>query len=116
MDYRRGLSTKDYLHWRGFMSSIPTNWKHILSQGFDRNKCIAKGFIVQNNGETHVDTLSTKMIYQIFIHRFREVPTSQKKYIDVFNMDDDEWSGIYYLPLKACAEVRTRTFQYKNQC
>ena len=54
-----------------------------------------------NNGETHIDTLSIKMIYQIFIHRFREVPTSQKKYTDVINIDDDEWSG------------RTRICQYK---
>ena len=110
------------LYWRGIIATIPTHWKQNLKHGFIRNMQFAKGFMIQSEDDTSADDtsapininiMSTKMIYQIFIHRFGETPTSQKKYSDEFGILDEEWDGIYSLPFKVSIDVRTRIFQYK---
>ena len=52
--------------------------------------------------------MSTKIIYQILIHRFLELPTSQGKYEEEFGIQENEWSEIYMLPFKCCHDVKTQ--------
>lgn len=109
----RGLPKDYYLHWRGIIMSIPTDWKQVIKQGFNRDDNISKGFIVHNKGEeTPIDKLPTKMLYQFFIQKLKEIPSSQNKY-EEFGIKGIEWGDIYSLPFRACHDIRIRIFQYK---
>ena len=53
------------------------------------------------------------MIYQILIHRFQEPLTSQSKYEEELDINEDDWRSIYSLPFMCCGDVKMQMFQYK---
>ena len=75
----RGIPQQYFLQGRSIGAAIPTSWKNVLKQGFKREHCSASGFTILGE-DIDFDNMTTKMIYQILIHRFQEPPTSQSKY------------------------------------
>jgi len=111
---RRGLSSRYFLHWQGILSAIPLSWKHILRQGFERNNCTLKGFTICNDGfDLDINVMTSRCIYQNLVKRIFEPPTSQNKYTEEFEVNDNEWSNIYIMPFKSTYDVKIRIFQYK---
>ena len=89
-------------------------WKQLLKQGFDRDICVFKGFLLNHEGEEmNVNDMTSRMIYRFLIKKIQKAPTSQKRYSDDLNVNDAEWKDIYLMLFKSCFDVRTRMFQYK---
>ena len=108
---QRGVSKKHFMLWRSIIGAIPLLWKQVLKQGFERESCVKKGFVVDDDND--IDTMSTKDIYQIFMQRLQEIPSSQKKHHEIFDIDEDLWKYIYTLPYLCTKEVKMQIFQYK---
>jgi len=111
----RGLPRNLFLKWRGILSAIPSSWKHVFKQGYDRHDCNLNKFVINDNeiDVNSIKNMNSRCIYRILVKRIFIQPTSQIKYKNEFDIDDDEWNNIYLRPFNSCLEVKLRMFQYK---
>ena len=110
----RRVPNKYFMHWRGIVDAIPASWKQFFKIGFIRDRCKKKGYILMHEyNESHIDKMTSKIIYRTLVQRIQKPPTSQVNYKNELNVLDTDWSNIYLMPFKASHDVRTRIFQYK---
>ena len=57
--------------------------------------------------------INTKKLYEELISEFRESPTAQAKYNEMFPCCELNWSKIYSLPFQVALDTYTGSFQFK---
>ena len=61
-----------------------------------------------------LESITTKIIYKLFISGKFEPPTSKKLFSNQYNIyDEGTWRIIYSLPARVTIDIKIRIFQYK---
>ena len=98
--------TKYFLRMSVF-DSIPHDWKTILRQQLPRE------LVDNNSSNNEVSSTSSRVLYWDLVRRIETIPTSKRKYEELFLTTDLPWQEIYLLPRKVTVDSKTREFQYK---
>ena len=99
--------------------TLPVNWRQSIKGNnyfsntvviFDLQSQI--GLYIMRN-KVLISKVSSKSISKELRSKVTASPTTQAKYIELFENDNLEWNEIYSLPFKVALDTRTREFQYR---
>ena len=112
----KGLQSKNFLFWNGFIDAIPFKWRKELKSktaphtpNFDPLEYA----LVLNSVKVSVSEINTKKLYEALVSDLRETPTAQSRFNEMLSDSELVWNKIYSLPFQVALDTYTRDFQYK---
>ena len=95
--------------------AIPSNWITEISSspGIKSNIDNINFRINVSDNVLNVCNASTKTVYDCLILRRYVRPTALNRWLEVFDIDDEDWNSIFVLPYKATRETKLQSLQYK---
>ena len=112
----KGLQSKNFLFWNGFIDAIPFKWRKELKSktvphtpNFDPLEYA----LVLNSVKVSVSEINTKKLYEALVSDLRETPTAQSRFNEMLPDSELVWNKIYSLPFQVALDTYTRDFQYK---
>ena len=102
--------TSNFLKYYGLISAIPQIWKTILKQNplklNEINDCNDM-ILLKHNFKP------SKIFYLKYINQIVTPPTSQKRWLEHFDIDTHEWKKYYALPYKTTNHSKLLNLQFK---
>ena len=98
----------NFLEWSGLRSAIPS---HLRKD--DVVSTITKLGFIHNDAFYDVSLAKSKQYYNLLIQLKATLPNAAKKLKDKFNIEYEDLSEVYLLPIKVCIETSLRDFQFK---
>ena len=95
-----------FLHYHSLVSAIPSEWKKLLFKN-ESSSMPALGSCILSK------PLSCNILYQELLARQKLPPPTAEKRFGYYNLQRDDFSKIYLLPIKATKETKLIMFQYK---
>ena len=110
-----GIHTSMFFKWCQLADALPIVWKDILKNSNDGTKslCEFRPHIITLAKMYPLDKLSSKELYQLTIASSCQPPTSQKKILDLLEIDELPWVKVYSLIRSTSIDSYSRIFQYK---
>ena len=106
-----GLSTKQYLKWRGLVDAIPNDIKKSKSKHHDYDNDIS---LFMNQVKIYLKDISTKKSYEYLTDRKVIIKTSAMEHLSqCYNISSEEWKQLFILPINCTYERKLHEFQYK---
>ena len=92
-----------FIFWCNILNSLPQTWK-----------CLRNiDMYTEQDLEALFNSLRSKLVYNEFVSRHSETPTSELKFNQMFNIQLFQWKEFYLLPFETTVDSRLRVFQYK---
>ena len=116
---RQQLEVKYNLHiaaieYMSIVDAIPTHWKFSMKTNNQSLLHMTNHSIVLDNNCYNIDTISNKMVYNIFVKRIFKTPTALHKWIDQFPfLNDNDFGNFFTLAKKIVKDIKLQVFQYK---
>ena len=98
----------NFLEWSGLRSAIPSHMRKD-----DGVSTITKLGFIHNDAFYDVSLAKSKQYYNLLIKLKATLPNTAKKLKDKFNIEYEDLSVVYLLPIKVCIETSLRDFQFK---
>ena len=106
-----GLSTKQYLKWRGLVDAIPNDVKKSKSKHHNYDNDIS---LFMNKVKIYLKDISTKKSYEYLTDRKVIIKTTAMEHLSQFyNISSEEWKQLFILPINCTYERKLHEFQYK---
>ena len=105
----------NFIQTLGIRKAIPVSWiTEITSSPEIRNSIDNVNLRIKMTGTTiNICNSSTKNIYDCLILGRYVRPTALDKWLEVFDIDEEDWHSIFMLPYKAARETKLQSLQYK---
>ena len=100
-----------YYKWRQLISAIPSQWKNLIKN----SENIPEPYFHLNyvSRIIPVESLSSKMIYGMLIHKIKEKSSSEITIQNKINDHNINWPYIYNFAWQTSIDSYSRTFQFK---
>ena len=100
----KGISNRQYLHWRGLIDAIPRSYKMASKQDMQMDDTLK---LTENKSILDAES---RDFYKILLQEIYKQPTAEKYYI---NVPKEDWEQFYILPWRILFDSETISFQYK---
>ena len=102
----------NFLEYLSVRLAIPAEWKQFLHT--EHQIAIASVPFLKIKGKRKkIDSIQCKDIYWEFIYLSNsEKPTAWQRWTENFNVNDEDWGKIHFLPFKCTFETRLQSFQF----
>ena len=98
----------NFLEWSGLRSAIPSHMRKDDGVGTK-----TKLGLFRNDAFYDVSLAKSKQYYHLLIQLRATLPNAAKKLKDKFNIEYEDLSEVYLLPIKNCTETSLRDFKFK---
>ena len=108
------LEDSHYFRWMQLINSIPTNWKIILRRDRGEGSFDPRQHLLKTTRLLILERLTCKELYNIFIAKLKESPTTEGTIQGILNTNDINWTKAYILAREVTIENYSRIFHFKT--
>ena len=108
------LENNHYFKWMQLINAVPTNWKIILRRDRGEGILEPRQHLLKTTRLLTLERLTCKELYNIFVAKLKESPTTERTIQELLNASDIDWTKAYILARKVTIENYSRIFHFKT--
>ena len=105
-----GINKNYFLFYHGLVNAIPKQWSKTINGNKINN---AACYLFLKDTKIDIEKVKYDKIYSHLVQKKCDVSKANIKYSEFFNINDDQWEKIYYLPFKVNVSNKAKENQYK---